>query len=232
MIQTREDLKAYLKADKDAFSTGRDSRFVEFLLRSDTIPTERYIRRLRYTEYYRNNRHLGKYYQAMYFFYKLRMLRLGKKLNIGIAPNVCGPGLRVTHPSGIMISWDAKIGRNFHVRKDALIGNSLDADHKAATIGDFVEFGVGAQAIGSVVIGRGAIISNDAVVVRKVPPYAIVVGNPGKVVGFRMTPEEVIEFEKENYPEEERISLDELEKNYKKYFVSRHKEIRSYLGNL
>lgn len=232
MIQTKEDLKYYLKADKEASRSGRDKRIIELLLGSDTISTDCYVRLLRYNEYYRNNRHRGVYYKLMYYYYKFRLIHRGHKLNIAIQPNTCGPGLRVTHPSGIMISWDAKIGRNFHVRKDALIGNSLDADHKAATIGDYVEFGVGAQAIGSVKIGRGAIISNDAVVVHKVPPYAIVVGNPGKVVGFRMSPEEIVEFEKERYPESERISLEELQANYKKYFVNKHKEIRNYLGNL
>jgi serine O-acetyltransferase len=232
MIQTKEDLREYIKADKLAFSSGRDSRIIERLLKTDTIPTERCIRLLRYVEFYRNNSHKGMFYKIMYYFYRIRASRFGKKLNLSIALNVCGPGLRVTHPSGIMISRDAKIGRNFHVRKDALIGNSLDADHKAATIGDYVEFGVGAQAVGAVVIGRGAIIGNGAVVVRKVPPYAIAIGNPAKVVGFRMTPEEVVVFEKDKYPESERIPIEELKANYQKYFVNKHKEIRKYLGNI
>jgi len=56
-----------------------------------------------------------------------------------------------------------------------------------------------------------------------------VLGNPGKVVGFSMTPEEILEYEKLHYPEEERIPLEVLQRNYKKYFLDRKEEIRFYL---
>lgn len=39
-------------------------------------------------------------------------------------------------------------------------------------------------------IGRGAIIGAGAVVSRNVPSWAVVVGNPAKVVSFRNTPEQ------------------------------------------
>ena len=42
------------------------------------------------------------------------------------------------------------------------------------------------------VIGDGAIIAADSVVVKNVPPYAIVGGNPAKIIKFRF-PEDVIE---------------------------------------
>ena len=47
-----------------------------------------------------------------------------------------------------------------------------------------------------------------------------------------MTPEEVVVFEKDKYPESERIPIEELKANYQKYFVNKHKEIRKYLGNI
>lgn len=77
-------------------------------------------------------------------------------------------------------------------------------------------------------IGRGAVIGSGSVVRTKVPPYAIVIGNPAKIVGFKFNPEQVIEHEKALYPEEERIPLETLEKNYKKYFLDRIKEIKNY----
>ena len=67
-----------------------------------------------------------------------------------------------------------------------------------------------------------------AVVRTNVPPYSIVTGNPAKVVGFSLKPEEVIEHEKTLYPEEERLPLDKLEKNYKKYFLNRLMDIRNF----
>lgn len=77
-------------------------------------------------------------------------------------------------------------------------------------------------------IGRGAMISSYAYVHTKVPPYAIVMGNPAKVVGFRFTPEEAIEFEKNNYSEENRLSEEVIINNYNKYFRSRWKELKEY----
>ena len=42
------------------------------------------------------------------------------------------------------------------------------------------------------IIGDGAVIASDSVVVKNVPPYAIVGGNPAKIIKFRF-PEDVIE---------------------------------------
>lgn len=74
-------------------------------------------------------------------------------------------------------------------------------------------------------IGRGAVIGAGSVVRNKIPPYAIVMGNPAKIVGFKFTPEEIIEHEKILYPEEERIPMDLLKQNYEKYYRKRIKQI-------
>ena len=78
-------------------------------------------------------------------------------------------------------------------------------------------------------VGRGAIIGTGSVVRKSIPPYAIVAGNPAKIIGFKFTPSEIIEHEKVLFPENERLSLEILEKNYNKYYKSRLLEIRSFL---
>ena len=80
-----------------------------------------------------------------------------------------------------------------------------------------------------VVVGRGSAIGAGSVLRRSVPPYSTVMGNPARVVGFRFTPEQIIEHEKALYPEEERLPLELLEKNYKKYFLDRRMDIMKYL---
>ena len=45
--------------------------------------------------------------------------------------------------------------------------------------------GIGSSVIQGVIIGKGAIIGAGAVVLRNVPDYAVVVGNPGKILKFR-----------------------------------------------
>ena len=90
---------------------------------------------------------------------------------------------------------------------------------------------VGARAIimpGVKEIGRGAMISADSFVNSKIPPYAIVMGNPAKVIGFKKSPEEILEYEKEHYEEEDRIPTEIIYGNYDKYFRSRWKEIKQW----
>ena len=77
-------------------------------------------------------------------------------------------------------------------------------------------------------IGRAAVISSGSYIRNIVPPYSVVMGNPSKIVGFRLTPEEIIEYEKKTYPKDLRLPLDLLEKNYNKFFLNRIKEIREY----
>ena len=92
---------------------------------------------------------------------------------------------------------------------------------------------VGARAIimpGVREIGRGAIISSDSYVNAKVPPYAIVMGNPAKIVGFKLTPDEVREEEERHYPAEERTDLEQYEKVYNKYFIDRIKDIKKFVN--
>ncbi len=79
-------------------------------------------------------------------------------------------------------------------------------------------------------IGRHSRIGAGAVVRKNIPPYAVVIGNPAKVVGFVMNPEEVSAIERE-YPEDQRISMEQFRKDYDRYFKSRIKEIRKFVNN-
>lgn len=61
---------------------------------------------------------------------------------------------------------------DFEVKGDIIVGND-------------VWFGYDSMVKNGVTIGDGAIIAAKAVVVKDVPPYAIVAGNPGRVVKMR-----------------------------------------------
>lgn len=77
-------------------------------------------------------------------------------------------------------------------------------------------------------IGRKAMIGAGSVISTKIPPYAVVRGNPAKIVGFCFSPEEIIEYEKKYYPEKDRLPIELLEKNYQKYFLDHIKDIKVY----
>lgn len=83
--------------------------------------------------------------------------------------------------------------------------------------------------LSGVTIGRGAVIGTGAVVRQSVPPYAIVAGNPAKIIGFRFTPKQILEHEIKLYKESERIPIEELELNYKRYYLDRLREIASFM---
>ena len=52
-------------------------------------------------------------------------------------------------------------------------------------IGNDVWFGCNAVIMRGVTIGDGAVIGASSVVTKDVPPYSVVVGNPGKVIKYR-----------------------------------------------
>lgn len=89
-----------------------------------------------------------------------------------------------TYPFNLISqNWASKLGMG----KD-------DMPNKGDTVvGNDVWIGRGAKIMPGVTIGDGAIIGSYAVVAKEVPPYAIVVGNPGKIVKMRFE-ESVIEF--------------------------------------
>lgn len=137
-----------------------------------------------------------------------------------------GGGLIVQHGYNTIIS-PAKMGRNCWVNQGVSIGHRTEVGQPE--IGDNVRIAAGALVLGALKVGRGASIAPGAVVMRNVPPYAIVMGNPAKVVGFNKTPEEIIAFEELEYPEGERLTLKTLEKNYNKYYIERREEIAAMM---
>lgn len=58
-------------------------------------------------------------------------------------------------------------------------------------IGSDVWVGFGSYTLSGVTIGDGAVVATGAVVVKDVPPYAIVGGNPARVIRYRHTEEQI-----------------------------------------
>jgi len=55
-------------------------------------------------------------------------------------------------------------------------------------IGNDVWLGENSIILSGVTIGNGAVVGAGAVVAKDVPPYAIVVGNPAKIIKYRFSP--------------------------------------------
>lgn len=119
---------------------------------------------------------------------------------IGADTNICSHcliendvviGDRVTVKSGVQI-WDGlRIGNDVFIGPNASFANdrfprSRQRPEKflETTIQDGASIGAGAVILPGIVIGAKAMVAAGAVVTRSVPPNAIVVGNPAKIVGY------------------------------------------------
>lgn len=96
------------------------------------------------------------------------------------------------------ISWNVSIGGNTHdmnkvtthsflvYPKWNMGGNSnWESVHEECTLENDIWVAAGVNILRGVKIGSGAIIGAGSIVTKDVPPYSVVVGNPGRVIKMR-----------------------------------------------
>lgn len=109
-------------------------------------------------------------------------------------------------------------GRWFRDVEDDEKDAKMDKD---VVVDEDVWIGTNVTLLSGVHVGRGAEIGSGSVCRGNIPPYAIVTGNPAKIIGYRFTPEEVEEHEKALYEEGDRTDMKKFIRNYNKYFDNR-----------
>ena len=94
-----------------------------------------------------------------------------------------GEGLFIDHGTGIVIGETAELGKNVTLYQGVTLGGTgKESGKRHPTIGNNVVVASGAKVLGSFTVGDHAKIGAGAVVLRSVPPYATVVGVPGRIV--------------------------------------------------
>jgi serine O-acetyltransferase len=89
----------------------------------------------------------------------------------------------IDHGMGVVIGETTRIGDDVTLYHGVTLGGtSLAKGKRHPTLEDGVVVGAGAKILGDIVIGRCSRIGANAVVVKPVPPQAVVVGIPGEVV--------------------------------------------------
>jgi acetyltransferase-like isoleucine patch superfamily enzyme/dTDP-4-dehydrorhamnose 3,5-epimerase-like enzyme len=100
-------------------------------------------------------------------------------------------GDRVTVKCGVQLWNGVRLGDDVFVGPNATFTNDLFPRSKQypeafleTVVEDRASIGANATILPGVRIGRGAMIGAGAVITRSVPPNAIVVGNPARIVGY------------------------------------------------
>jgi serine O-acetyltransferase len=93
--------------------------------------------------------------------------------------------VRIWHNGSILLNARS-IGNDVHIRHDTTFG-ALRAEDSAdpqslPVIEDEADIGSGACVLGSVTVGRGAIVGANSVVLKPVPPHTAVLGVPARII--------------------------------------------------
>jgi len=116
-------------------------------------------------------------YQALY-------RRVRNHYGIDLPESVkLGRRVIIEHCGAVVIHGEASIGDDCIIRQGVTIGmRSVDRPHDAPELGARIDIGAGAKILGKVRIGDAAQIGANAVVLADVPPGAMVVGIPARII--------------------------------------------------
>lgn len=145
--------------------------------------------------------------------------------NVGIGPyaNLSTPNAKIIFKGKTSVAEHLTIHTGNHTRKIGMFVSDITEKNKPegydhdVIIEKDVWIGSNVTILEGVTIGRGSTIAAGAVVNKNVPPYSIVGGVPAKVIKFYWTVEQILEHEKNLYPENIRYTKEELEKIFEKH---------------
>ena len=147
--------------------------------------------------------HLNRFFRSNYYTIKAKIQLGGYGQNLKVnGPSAFNETVFVgsfCNFNGMIVNGGGKlqIGNYFHSGIDCMVitqnhdyeGEMIPYDnnfvYKNVTIGDCVWFGNRVLVTGNITIGEGAIIAAGSVVSKDVPPFAIVGGNPARVIKYR-----------------------------------------------
>lgn len=179
MIQNRQDLLHYLRADR--FSRQIRSPIYSFFL----DPLFRFNVYLRINEYLLNRGTPRLLRLLPLFLFKRLSIRLG----FSVPLNVFGPGLGIIHYGLLVVNPASRIGKNCRIHAGVNIGGTAglrtaeEAALLAPTLGDNCYIGPGAKIFGPVQLGNNCVIGANAVVNKSFPDDNLTLGGiPAQII--------------------------------------------------
>ncbi len=95
-------------------------------------------------------------------------------------------GVFIDHGTGVVIGETAEVHKGTVIYQGVTLGGTgKERGKRHPTIMENVTLSAGAKVLGGFTVGEGAKIGAGAVVLKEVPPYATVVGVPGRIVRIR-----------------------------------------------
>jgi serine O-acetyltransferase len=136
--------------------------------------------------------HALSWHRVARFFYKIKLKLLARMISqtarfltgieIHPAAKIEG-GVFIDHGSGVVIGETAEVRKGTVIYQGVTLGGTgKERGKRHPTIMENVTISAGAKVLGGFTVGKGAKIGAGAVVLKEVPPYATVVGIPGKIV--------------------------------------------------
>ncbi|MBQ8343096.1 MAG: serine O-acetyltransferase [Clostridia bacterium] len=139
--------------------------------------------------------HALSWHRVAHFFHKIKlkliarilsqMARFFTGIEIHPAAKIEG-GVFIDHGSGVVIGETAEVHKGTVIYQGVTLGGTgKERGKRHPTIMENVTLSAGAKVLGGFTVGEGAKIGAGAVVLKEVPPYATVVGVPGRIVRIR-----------------------------------------------
>ncbi len=139
--------------------------------------------------------HALSWHRVARFFYKIKLKLIARMISqmarfftgveIHPAAKIEG-GVFIDHGSGVVIGETAEVRKGTVIYQGVTLGGTgKERGKRHPTIMENVTISAGAKVLGGFTVGKGAKIGAGAVVIREVPPYATVVGVPGRIVRIR-----------------------------------------------
>ena len=144
--------------------------------------------------------HALSWHRVAHFFYKIKLKLLARMISqfarfltgieIHPAAKIEG-GVFIDHGSGVVIGETAEVHKGTVIYQGVTLGGTgKEQGKRHPTIMENVTLSAGAKVLGGFTVGKGAKIGAGAVVLKEVPPYATVVGVPGRIVRIRVPDQE------------------------------------------
>lgn len=148
--------------------------------------------------------------------YTFQNIYVGDNVNIGHRAVLIAALSKIQIGSNVMFGPEVVIiggGHNTTVTEKYMnqVHEKTGNEDLGVVIEDDVWVGARALILRGVRIGRGSVIGAGSVLTKSVPPYAIVAGNPSKLIRFRWDVGKILQHEKVLYPPERRFSREDLE---------------------